>query len=76
MTNPTTDFALRGDHITLEALPKASGLAFGGDAKAHIAAGVATVNGETETRRGRKLRAGDVVGFGDRRVRVVAPPAG
>lgn len=33
----------------------------GGDAKRMIQAGQITVNGDTETRRGRKLRNGDVV---------------
>jgi ribosome-associated protein len=57
-----TPFALRGDHITLDALLKACGVAgSGGAAKMLIAAGEARVNGLTEVRRGRKLRAGDVV---------------
>jgi ribosome-associated protein len=64
------DFALRGDHITLEALLKASGLAGGGAAKALIAEGGVRVNGEAETRRGRKLRAGDEVMVGESRLRV------
>ncbi len=64
------DFALRGEHITLEALLKASGLAFGGAAKALIAGGGVRVNGEVDTRRGRKLRAGDDVMLGESRVRV------
>ena len=56
-------FTLRGDHITLDALLKACGVAgSGGEAKARVMAGDVTVNGETERRRGRKLRAGDVVG--------------
>ena len=66
------DFALRGEHITLEALLKASGLASGGAGKALIAEGGVQVNGEVETRRGRKLRAGDVVVAGQRRVRLQA----
>jgi len=66
------DFALRGEHITLEALLKASGLAGGGAAKALIAEGGVRVNGEAETRRGRKLRAGDEVAVGEQRVRVRA----
>lgn len=62
-------FALRGDHITLDALLKATGLAgSGGEAKIRIAAGEVQVNGETEPRRGRKLRAGDEVRLGDQRV--------
>ena len=71
---PTTDFALRGEHITLEALLKASGLAGGGAAKLLIAEGGARVNGEADTRRGRKLRVGDEVAVGDSRVRVCAGP--
>ena len=59
------DFPLRGDHITLDALLKATGLASsGGAAKQLIAGGELQVNGETETRRGRKLRAGDRVVLG------------
>jgi ribosome-associated protein len=55
-------FALRGDHITLEALIKAADLNEQRDlSRAVIAAGEVRVNGEVETRRGRKLRAGDVV---------------
>jgi ribosome-associated protein len=69
------DFALRGDHIALDALLKATGLAAsGGDAKALIATGGVRVNGETETRRGRKLRAGDRIAVGAALVRVAAQP--
>ncbi len=67
-----SDLVLRGEHITLEALLKASGLAGGGEAKALIAGGAVQVNGEAETRRGRKLRAGDVVQAAGRRVQVKA----
>jgi len=67
--NPPQTFALRGEHITLDALLKATGLApSGGAAKGLIAEGGARVNGETETRRGRKLRAGDEVAVGETRV--------
>jgi len=66
-----TDFVLRGDHITLDALLKASGIAgSGGAAKVLIAEGGVRVNGETEVRRGRKLRAGDEVSVGEQRVRL------
>ncbi len=72
---PPIDFMLRGDHITLDALLKATGLAAsGGDAKALIAAGAVQVNGEPETRRGRKLRAGDAVEAGGQQVRVHGAP--
>lgn len=70
-----TTLALRGPHITLDALLKATGLADGGGAKALIADGAVQVNGEVETRRGRKLRAGDVVALGSQRVRVPAGAA-
>lgn len=67
----TTEFRLRGDHITLDALLKATGLASsGGEAKARIADGHVSVNGEAELRRGRKLRAGDVVVVDGRRVQL------
>jgi ribosome-associated protein len=61
------DFPLRGEHITLDALLKACGLASsGGAAKALIAGGGVRVNGAPEGRRGRKLRAGDAVSIGER----------
>lgn len=70
----TVDFALRGDHIALAALLKASGLAIsGGAAKTLLAEGHVQVNGAPESRRGRKLRAGDEVTLGEQRVRVLAP---
>ncbi len=66
-------FDLRGEHITLDALLKACGLACsGGAAKALIAGGEVQVNGAVETRRGRKLRAGDEVALGPHRVRLHA----
>ena len=72
-----TPFTLRGDHITLDALLKASGLAgSGGAAKQLIADGGVSVNGQPELRRGRKLRAGDEVALGDQRVRITAGASG
>ena len=72
--NPV-DFALRGEHITLDALLKATGLAAsGGAAKALVAGGGVHVNGVAETRRGRKLRAGDEVTLGEARIRVLQNP--
>ncbi len=65
------ELQLRGDHITLDALLKASGIVgSGGEAKVLISEGGVRVNGDIETRRGRKLRAGDEVVAGGRRVRV------
>jgi ribosome-associated protein len=66
-------FDLRGDHISLDALLKATGLApSGGAAKVLIAAGAVDVNGEPERRRGRKVRAGDTVRLGAQEVRLRA----
>lgn len=67
----SSDFALRGEHIALAALLKASGIASsGGAAKALMAEGNVRVNGEPESRRGRKLRDGDEVTVGEQRVQV------
>jgi ribosome-associated protein len=66
-------FALRGDHITLDALLKATGWApSGGAAKQLIAAGRVQVDGRVETRRGAKLRAGQRVAMDGRAVRLTA----
>jgi ribosome-associated protein len=71
----TIDFPLRGEHITLDALLKASGIvSSGGAAKVLIAGGGVRVNGEPEARRGRKLRAGDEVTLAAQRVRVTLGP--
>jgi ribosome-associated protein len=62
----------RGGVIRLGQLLQAAGLAdSGGEAKAMLAAGGVTVNGEPETRRGRQLVPGDVVAAGDDTVRIV-----
>ena len=42
----------------------------GGEAKVVIQAGEVLVNGEVETRRGRKLEEGDVVEVGEERLEV------
>lgn len=66
-------FELRGEFIALNALIKAAGLAgSGGAAKGLVADGAVRVNGEAETRRRRKIRAGDRVLLGDTEVRVIA----
>jgi ribosome-associated protein len=57
---------ISGGMIRLGQLLKLAGAAAGGaDAKALIAAGDVTVNGEVEQRRGRQLHPGDVVRVGD-----------
>ena len=72
------DFSLRGEHITLDALLKATGLATsGGAAKQLIAAGKVQVDGQEERRRGAKLRAGQVVAVQGTRVHLlVGDPRG
>jgi ribosome-associated protein len=55
-------FKIKGEFITLHQLLKAAQLIqSGGEAKAVIQNGEVQVNGEIETRRGRKLRPGDMV---------------
>jgi ribosome-associated protein len=64
---------ISGDMIRLGQLLKLAGAATGGaDAKALIADGQVTVNGEPELRRGRQLHPGDVVRVGFDDLRVVA----
>ena len=53
-----------------QALKAASLVVSGGEAKVLIQAGEISVNGEVETRRGRRLRAGDVVEAMDKRLEV------
>jgi ribosome-associated protein len=66
-------FTLTGDYIALNDLLKLAGLcASGGEAKMLIADGAVVVNGQTETRKTYKVRAGDVVVFGDDRIAVTA----
>lgn len=65
------DFKLRGDHITLDALLKATGLAeSGGRAKALVGSGQVQVDGQQELRKACKLRAGQCVSLADVRVHV------
>ena len=67
------DFALRGEHITLDALLKATGLApSGGIAKLMVADGQVQVDGQDELRKTCKIRAGQVVSLAGARVRVLA----
>ena len=57
--------------ITLgQALKATNVVGTGGEAKVLIQAGEVRVNGEVETRRGLKLREGDVVEVGDEKMEV------
>jgi ribosome-associated protein len=53
-----------------QALKAASLVGSGGEAKVLIQAGEVSVNGEVETRRGRRLEEGDVIEVGDERLEV------
>ena len=83
MSSPATlmqqiDFELRGEHIALDALLKATGLATsGGSAKAMVAAGQVWVDGQLELRKTCKMRAGQTVVMqtGAVRIHVHAEPA-
>lgn len=71
------DFQLRGEHIALDALLKATGLASsGGVAKGIVADGRVQVDGRDELRKTCKIRAGQVVSLGNTRIRVLAAAAG
>ena len=64
-------FTLRGEHIALDALLKATGLAgSGGQAKALVAAGQVQVDGQPEQRKTCKIRAGQQVCVGDTCIQV------
>lgn len=62
---------LRDEYIKLGQALKAAGLVESGvEAKVVITEGLVTVNGETDTRRGRKLYAGDMVLFDGEEIRI------
>ena len=65
------DVAIREDSIRLGQFLKLADLIDNGaDAKPLMIAGLVSVNGAVETRRGRQLRKGDVVTFAEQSVRV------
>lgn len=62
---------LRDEYIKLGQALKVAGLVESGvEAKEVITEGLVTVNGETDTRRGRKLYAGDMVLFDGEEIRI------
>ena len=68
----TREIQVRGDTIRLGQLLKVAGVVdSGGEAKALIADGGVTVNGEIETRRGRQLHAGDELAAAGQELRLV-----
>jgi ribosome-associated protein len=68
------EFKLDGEEfILLQALLKVSGLSdTGGAAKEAITSGEVKVDGEPELRRGKKIRAGQVVSYAGQEVKVLA----
>jgi len=71
MTQSPRDVAIRDESIRLGQFLKLADLIdTGADAKAVIAAGEVTVDGDVERRRGRQLHPGDTVTIGDRTARV------
>jgi ribosome-associated protein len=67
------EVTIRGDMIRLGQLLKLAGVADGGgEAKALLAEGIVSVNGEPEERRGRQVHPGDVVLVGDEELRVLS----
>ena len=66
---------INNEPIELYKLLKFEGLvASGGEGKAAVAAGLVSVNGETETRKRRKLFAGDSVDFDGETLLIQPPP--
>ena len=62
---------LRDAYIKLGQALKAAGLVdSGAEAKEVITEGAVRVNGETDTRRGRKLYAGDIITFNGEEVKI------
>ena len=58
------NFDIRDEHIELCKLLKAAGLVMsGGEGKSVVADGLVTVDGEVETRKRKKIRPGQIVGY-------------
>ena len=67
------EFHLRGEFVELCNLLKLAGVCgSGGAGKALVAEGVVSVDGQVESRKTAKIRAGQVVTLGDVQIRVLA----
>lgn len=70
-----TTVEISGEYIELYKLLKFAGLTgSGGEGKSVIAQGLVSVNGEVETRKRKKLLAGDVVDFNAQLLRIERLP--
>ena len=70
---PTIDFELTRDYVELNQLLKLAGVCdSGGAGKALVAQGLVQVDGQPESRKTAKIRAGQVVACGDVRIVVAA----
>lgn len=68
---------LESEFVELYKILKFEGLAdSGGNAKQAIADGLVSVNGEVETRKRKKIRAGDQIDFIDHHIDVIDKPGG
>ena len=66
------EIKLREEYIKLGQALKAAGLVSDGvEAKIEITEGNVLVNGETDTRRGRKLYSGDIVSFNGEEIKII-----
>nr|WP_300325954.1 RNA-binding S4 domain-containing protein [uncultured Anaerostipes sp.] len=67
-----SEFKIKDEHIKLGQVLKAAGLAGSGlEAKIVIQEGEVTVDGEIETRRGRKLFGGETVSFQGEEIHII-----
>ncbi|MGH8036991.1 MAG: RNA-binding S4 domain-containing protein [Stenotrophomonas sp.] len=70
---PTLEFELDRDYVELKQLLKLADLVTsGGEAKTVIGDGQVLVDGEVETRKACKIRAGQQVQFGDTVINILA----
>ena len=71
MSGKTETVRLRDDFIKLGQALKAAGLVQSGvDAKYAVQGGEVKVNGQTETQRGKKIIAGDIVEYKGDKIRI------
>jgi ribosome-associated protein len=70
-----TEFVLSGEYIELNNLLKLTGVCdSGGAGKALVASGAVIVDGQVETRKTCKIRAGQKVAVGDIEINVLSAP--